>query len=1298
MLSRLLALPLIALALGCPARAATPYVRPTATGTTALQISNLDPQRTRIALAAAEVARSTARRGALDEVTFELPGEPTLMVDGAPALPHVTRYYRVAELGAVEWQVTAADYESLDEVDVPPFAGTDAGYRDPGIYAQDAWYPASPVQVSEPMVMRDFRVVSLTLYPVQVNPVTQQARVYRNLECELVSTDEPGENELTQPRRPSGAYAALYRGVIANLNDRALDDITTTPGSYLILCRDHPSVVQFADSLANWKRMLGYAVAVDARASWTVPQMRVAIQMAYANFDPPLEYVTIIGDPQAGTLAMPTDGPNYDHTFGLGNNGDELEDITVGRLSVSSAAELATVNAKLMNYERNPALDDTMWTRRALLWANIEGNTIENRNTMNWSRHQFIEHTGVDSPYVVVGPTDIDTLRYYLGRGAGYFFWRGSFIGQMDPAIPFGLDPSAKLPVVLTITCGTGNFDQGTSLSEAWLIAGTASNPKGGVACIGTATSNTHEQYNNPISAGLVYNICNLGVENLGVALVGAKWVLRNVFPGGGPFIDGTIRWTNLMGDPALALWTERIRPLEVEHPTTLAPGANCVPVHVLDSLSRDPVADALVVLYKADETFAQLRTDAQGHADVPVTIMTAGTMSLCVSLRNHKPYLMTIPCAPADLALNAVNYSVIDGGTEGSAGNQNGHLEPGEVIELPVWVRNHGSSETAEEIWVELTSPNPRLVVLSGTAEIASLPPGDSAQVMLRLQASWELNDEERIPLSITCRSGIFSSCSVIPLLAYAPRAYLLGAEIQGGNGRLDPGETVSLTLVLANTGTVSLSEVTAELQSLSPFVLVEQGHTTFPGLPPGTSTLQDGPAPVVRAVAATYPGTPVPLRLIVRAAAPYADTLQFDLVIGTRATSDPSGPDAYGYYAYDNTDTAYSPTQAYDWVDIRAVGTNLHLNDPGEQFSADSIMSRLRTLPFEFIFYGQAWSTITICSNGWAAFGDRTDQDQNENYPIPGPMAPDALLAPFWDDLRTLGDGLGVWDYFDAANHRYMIQWEARSINGGLNENFQIVLLDPGHLAALDGSGIVIFQYQEVHDVTGFEDIPFATVGIEAPGCLVGLQYRYANVGASGAAPLSAGLAVTFTTDVVPHFGGVIGRVTDALSGSPIAQAMVYIGATDSIATNEQGEFSRQSLRAGVYPLRVTAAGYEMMEVENVVIYIDSLNRVDLELTPLGSTAPEPPVVHTFQLAQNYPNPFNSSTRIEFELPQAATTTLRVYNLLGEAVATLIDGYLPAGTHRVTLDSQALGSGVYCYRLNSGDYVNTKKLVLLK
>ena len=85
-------------------------------------------------------------------------------------------------------------------------------------------------------------------------------------------------------------------------------------------------------------------------------------------------------------------------------------------------------------------------------------------------------------------------------------------------------------------------------------------------------------------------------------------------------------------------------------------------------------------------------------------------------------------------------------------------------------------------------------------------------------------------------------------------------------------------------------------------------------------------------------------------------------------------------------------------------------------------------------------------------------------------------------------------------------------------------------------------------------------------------------------------------------------------------------------------------------------------------------------------------------YNLSQNYPNPFNPSTTIEFDLPKSSEVSLKIFNILGEEVATLVSDRLSTGSYSYEWDASNLASGVYLYRLQAGNYVETKKMVLMR
>jgi hypothetical protein len=132
----------------------------------------------------------------------------------------------------------------------------------------------------------------------------------------------------------------------------------------------------------------------------------------------------------------------------------------------------------------------------------------------------------------------------------------------------------------------------------------------------------------------------------------------------------------------------------------------------------------------------------------------------------------------------------------------------------------------------------------------------------------------------------------------------------------------------------------------------------------------------------------------------------------------------------------------------------------------------------------------------------------------------------------------------------------------------------------------------------------------------------------------------------------------------------------------------------------------GFEvMMRPYETLIFITADN-VDFTVPPLPdlpfgavyTSTEDADVPGTFALDQNYPNPFNPATKIRYSLPATSRVKLDVFDMLGRHVATLADGIQPPGTHEAVFDARALPSGAYLYRLQAGDRIETRMMLLVK
>ncbi|MBC8043382.1 MAG: T9SS type A sorting domain-containing protein [Rhizobacter sp.] len=108
------------------------------------------------------------------------------------------------------------------------------------------------------------------------------------------------------------------------------------------------------------------------------------------------------------------------------------------------------------------------------------------------------------------------------------------------------------------------------------------------------------------------------------------------------------------------------------------------------------------------------------------------------------------------------------------------------------------------------------------------------------------------------------------------------------------------------------------------------------------------------------------------------------------------------------------------------------------------------------------------------------------------------------------------------------------------------------------------------------------------------------------------------------------------------------------------------------------------------------DAFERLQVPALAAASAAGKRPT--TFALSQNYPNPFNPATAIDYQLSVGSEVKLKVFDVLGREVATLVSATQAAGNYSVNFDAKNLTSGVYFYRLQAGNVTETKKLLLLK
>ncbi len=195
---------------------------------------------------------------------------------------------------------------------------------------------------------------------------------------------------------------------------------------------------------------------------------------------------------------------------------------------------------------------------------------------------------------------------------------------------------------------------------------------------------------------------------------------------------------------------------------------------------------------------------------------------------------------------------------------------------------------------------------------------------------------------------------------------------------------------------------------------------------------------------------------------------------------------------------------------------------------------------------------------------------------------------------------------------------------------------------------------------------------------------KYKYVDLGTAG--------TVAWTI-AAPKTGNYVLSISYQNGGSSAKSVDLKLGSTvlTSPSLTAKSDSSEQTVVSGKFAL---TAGNNTITMSGGGAKIDYVQLYQYVIGAVGKNGPP----SEYALEQNYPNPFNPSTTINFSIGKVTNVKLRVYNILGQQVMTLVDTRMTPGAHSVVFDAGKLASGVYFYRLDAGNFVSVKKMLLLK
>jgi hypothetical protein len=637
--------------------------------------------------------------------------------------------------------------------------------------------------------------------------------------------------------------------------------------------------------------------------------------------------------------------------------------------------------------------------------------------------------------------------------------------------------------IIVSDGCEPNAMDYNDCIAEHWVIyndnqAGIAfnGNTRHGWGYVGSPASLSGE-----LDLWWWYGVFTQYQHDLGNALVYAKHNFGAVSG-----IRGHCEWTfNLLGEPAMPLWTNTPDILEVSYDPFVGAAPGTYTVIVKDNDGVTPVQDALVCCWVRDqnphEMYATAYTNASGSAVLNVSPTTPGdTMYVTVTANNYLYYegyaLVTVTSGP-----------FIVTGTMFFDTGGDGHPNPGEAIDFGVYAKNIGV-DPAYGLYGILSTTDPYVTTITVDSSWYEDVAADGDSALSDPYYAFTIADNcpngYVIDMTITFQDHNDSTWIAHPgVRVFAPYITFQDAVVINGywdNGMLDPNERADVLITLMNEGTAVAEDVTATLTSSSPGISIVDGAGAYGSIDPEDSADNSADPYSVYASSSIAFGTPVDFSLIITSGV-YRDTVDFSLVVGA-----PPPTDTGYYYAY-YSGGAYAQAPVFNWVAIDSTQSMY----PGVSLDLDRNETAVVDLPFTFKYYGINYNRISICSNGWIAM-DSAESTDYSNSAIPYVDGPPAMIAGLWDYLQPANPGEpgDIYYYYDATGHRFIIEYYMieHYPTGGNYETFEIILCDPVYYPTPSGDGEILVQY-----LTGFQLEGSLTMGIENADETVGVQYYY-------------------------------------------------------------------------------------------------------------------------------------------------------------------------------------------------------------
>ena len=546
------------------------------------------------------------------------------MDEGHPQMPVYSTLFKINPDKTYDFSYNVVSSTIIENIDFENYKSN---------LSSGSIYPSDNMYVSEPQVMRDLVLNQIGFVPFKYYPDQKKIEIYEQVEINII---ESGNSNLEYfiPEKKSRVFAELYQNSVINYEISNRDE-DYQASSILYICGGSACSNSYFLELVEWRRKQGYHVLVASTNSGDNDGLNGSsesaidnyISSAYNGVNPP-EIVGLVGD-VGGAYNIACDyyqwgdswwgytgASDVKYTYISGN--DLLPEIVIGRISADNSSDLANIINKTIQYEKGTLQSESWFERSALIGDPTVGSGISPAITCQWIKELMMQF-GVENVFADLnggGNALSDFLVDQFNAGILYYNYRGIYEAPgcyLSNSMVNSLNNGYETPFATIITCGTGDFDYDDD-SEEFIRIGSVSNPKGAVGCVGMSTTGTHTAYNNIIDMGIYDGIFSKNLTHGGSAVTNGRIAIYETYPSNPADCVGAFgAYCNLMGDPALHLWTDTPKDFNIDIPSEMPLGSNHFDLVVRDS-DGDVVENAKVtILLGDDDIFKTGYTNSDG-------------------------------------------------------------------------------------------------------------------------------------------------------------------------------------------------------------------------------------------------------------------------------------------------------------------------------------------------------------------------------------------------------------------------------------------------------------------------------------------------------------------------------------------------------------------------------------------------------------------------------------------------------------------------------------------------------------